>query len=99
MINFPAFYDAIRSSAKFSYKVLQAILLQSAMVCYYKGQQLSLLQGTSDDITKCDRFSKIRRFVKIATKRPYKHLFNFFIKLDNMSDGHHPRKSIVFAGS
>lgn len=29
------FSDAIRSSTKFSYKVLQLILLQSAMVCHY----------------------------------------------------------------
>ena len=99
MISFQAFYDAIRSSAKFSYEVLQAISLQSAMVYYYKGQQFSLLQGMTNYITKCDRFSKVRRSVKIVTKLSSKHLPTLFIKLNNISYGHHPRKSIVFAGS
>ena len=41
-------------------------------------QQLFLLQGATSDITKCDRFSKVRRLIKIVTKRPFKHLFNLF---------------------
>ena len=49
--------------------MLQAILLQSAMVCYYKGQQLSLLQGTTSNITKCDRFSKVLRWEKMESFR------------------------------
>ena len=41
-------------------------------------QQFFLLRGATRDITKCDRFSKVRRLIKFVTKHPFKHLFNFF---------------------
>ena len=62
------------------YKVRQLLLLQSAMVCYYKVRQLFyykvrqvLLQSATgitkcdNFITKCDRHYKVRRLLQSAT--------------------------------
>ena len=71
--------------SSFNYKVRLSVFTKDNSFFF-------LLQGATSDITKCDRFSKVRRLMKIVTKHPFKHLFNFFLKLNNMSYVHHPRK-------
>ena len=54
-------FKFITECNKCSYKVRQLILLQRAMVCYFKVRQLFLESATSV-FTKCDRYYEVRQF-------------------------------------
>ena len=62
-------FKFITKCNKCSYKVRQLILLQRAVVCYFKVRQVFLQSATG--ITKCDNFiSMCDRYYKVRQNSP-----------------------------